>query len=177
MRQITGTVVFAHPDQLTLSLALSGMGVTVALNQQAVAVWDERDGQGHLAPAGVYQVLVEEKSGADSYFYSENLSLVPSGQPASVALKAAPNVAHPGDLVHLTAAIDGQPANAPAVIKVYTLMGELIRVLPVHGGQADWNLETSSGRSMASGLYLVTLVGLDAEGREVHKSVSLVFIR
>jgi hypothetical protein len=174
---LTGTVVFAHPDQLTLSLAVSGMGITVGLDQQTVAVWDERDSQGHLVPGGVYQVLVEEKAGADSYFYSQNVSVVLSGQAALAELKAAPNLAHSGDTILLTASIDGQPAGAPAVIKIYTLLGELIRTLPLNAGQVSWNLENSRNQPAASGLYIVTLDGVNVAGSRVYKSLPVAIIR
>ncbi len=151
--------------------------MTLSLNQQVVAVWNVEDSQGHLVPSGVYQILVEEKAGADSYFYSRNLSVVLSGQTGLVDLKAAPNLAHSGDTIHLTASIDGQPAAAPTVIKIYTLLGELIQTLPVNAGQASWNLENFQNKSVASGLYILALDGSDSAGSRVHKSLSVVILR
>ncbi len=152
--------------------------MTISLDQQVVTVWDARDAQGHWVANGVYQILVEEKSGSNSYFYSQNISIMAQSQVSQSGLKAAPNLAYSGDQVHLTATIEGQPANAPAVIKIYTLFGELVRTLPLSGGQAVWDLQTRANASVASGLYFAVLDGVDSlTGRPIEKSVKIIVLR
>jgi hypothetical protein len=185
IRQLTGTNLYPNPSELTLVLSpfvpsASGQGgsVTVSLNQQVVTVWDIRDNHGHLVSNGVYQVLVEEKSGANSYFYSQNISIVAMGQTSKAVLKAAPNLVHSGDQVQLSATIDGQPAGAPAVIKIYTLFGELVRTLPISGGQATWNIQNHANAAVSSGLYFVVLDGVDGiTGQPIEKSTEIVVLR
>jgi hypothetical protein len=185
IRQLTGTNLYPNPSELTLILSpfvpsASGQGgsVTVSLNQQVVTVWDIRDNHGHLVSNGVYQVLVEEKSGANSYFYSQNISIAAMGQTSKAVLKAAPNLVHSGDQVQLSATIDGQPAGAPAVIKIYTLFGELVRTLPISGGQATWNIQNHANAAVSSGLYFVVLDGVDGiTGQPIEKSTEIVVLR
>jgi hypothetical protein len=185
IRQLSGTNLYSNPSELTLYLSAfvpnsSGQGgsVTISLNQQVVAVWDTRDEKGRWVANGVYQVLVEEKSGANHYFYSQNISITTQSRASQASLNAAPNLAYSGDPVKFTGTIDGQPANAPTVIKIYTLFGELVCTLPLSGGQAIWNLENQANMSVASGLYFAVLDGLDSlNGRPIEKSVKIMVLR
>ncbi|HET9869431.1 MAG TPA: hypothetical protein VFR02_02890, partial [bacterium] len=184
VRQLTGTLLFADPDRLTMTLsgftpAPSGQGgsVTISLDGQVVAVWDGLDSLDHPVPNGVYQVLVEEKAGGESYFYSQNLSVEELSRPVGSSLTAWPNLAHEGDTIRFTAQIAGQPAQAPALLRIYSLSGELVRTIGFSGGQALWNLDNAGNRSVASGLYIALLAGQDAFGRPVHQSLRVMVIR
>jgi hypothetical protein len=93
-------------------------------------------------------------------------------------LVAAPNMVHPGDTVTFACSFAGGPADGRSHIKIYNLTGEMVNDLPVASGTAVWNLTTLGNESIASGIYLAVLDGIDpVSGLHLTKTSKILFLR
>jgi hypothetical protein len=145
----------------TLDPTGAGGVLTISLNGQIIAVWDGRDAKGHWVPNGVYHFVIEDHPAEGKDLFLERDAFVATDQGEKVALSAKPNVAQPGDSIHFTASFAGNPAEAPSKISLYAVSGELIQTLAVSNGMASWDLTSSTGHPVASGIYLAVLSGTD----------------
>lgn len=93
----------------------------------------------------------------------------------SISLIAWPNFAHPGGTVNFTASFAGTPANNQSKIKIYTADGELVQTVTLNAGSSTWDLRNASGQTVASGVYLAVLDGIDsASGQALNKTVKVL---
>jgi hypothetical protein len=159
----------------------SGPGgtLTIYLNNLPVVVWDSLDGSGQLAQNGIYHIVLEERdSNHNSLFFSGNVVVMPYHSVNLANFTAAPNVAHNGDTIRLSASFSGAPADGRSQVKVYAVTGELARILAVSNGQANWDLRNNDGGLVASGVYILDLDGMDVNtGVATHKFLKVIVIR
>jgi flagellar hook assembly protein FlgD len=144
-----------------------------------IAVWDVKDSAGVLVPNGYYQVLVQQNDpNGNQLNVSKDIYVGPNFQTSEAQLTAWPNVARPGTTILFTAMIEGNPAGGKCIIKVYALTGELVNSLPIDNGQASWDMSNSAKVSVASGLYLAVLDGMDTVTQSpVRKIVKVIVLK
>jgi len=149
------------------------------LNGQLLVVWDVKDEKGTVVPNSFYHVLVESAFADGTKGISELDVYVGShGKLSTVQFTAHPNVAHAGDLIHISAAFGGSGADNRSLTRIYTVNGEKVRTLTFTGGQVSWDLTNDEGQAVASGLYLLCLEGLDELTHQpVHKTIKVAVFR
>jgi hypothetical protein len=186
VRSLCGLLPALAPQTLTFTVsafvpAQTAMGgsMTLYVNGQAAAVWDGRDGAGNIVPSSFYHlVLVQEFADGTSARLEKDVFIPPLGQTASVLLKALPNLAHSGDKIFITAVFGAMPADERSFMKIYTVDGERVKVLPLSHGQTDWDLTNNQGQEVSSGIYLIVLDGMDpATGAPARKTIKVVVLR
>jgi hypothetical protein len=77
----------------------------------------------------------------------------------------------------ITASFAGVPADQRSSVKIYAMDGERVITLGLNFGTVYWNLENNIGQSVASGLYLIVLDGVDpVSGKQVRKTQKLLVL-
>jgi len=124
----------------------------------------------------IYHIVVEENEpNGNKVTLARSFVMLPNQQQA-VQLAVAPNVAHSGDTINLTASVAGTPADGQSKIKIYTATGELVRTLSVVGGMAQWDLRNSSQQSVASGVYIIVFDGISPTTGEQGRKLAKVMV-
>ena len=156
-----------------------GGSMTLYVNGQAAAVWDGKDGAGNMVPSSFYHlVLVQDFTDGTFARLEKDVFIAPIGQAASVLLKALPNLAHSDEKIFITAIFGAVPADERSFVKVYTVDGERVKVLPLSHGQTVWDLTNNQGQEVSSGIYLILLDGMDpASGVPARKTIKVVVLR
>lgn len=150
--------------------------MTVYLNGQAVAIWSATDENGNYVPNGVYHFVMQEHAADGSTVILERDAYVDPFHGESLAFGASPNTAGPGETIVFSASFAGLPADGQSKIKIYTVSGELVRVLSCSSGLAQWNLENGNGRVVSSGLYLAALEGKNPANGDMASKIVKVLI-
>ena len=155
-----------------------GGSITIYLNGQIVAIWDARDDKGKFVPNSFYHFVMEEHSAEGNIILLERDAFVSPYHGEVVALMAAPNIGRPGDILQFTASFAGNPADGRSKLRIYTIAGELVQSLPFSGGAAAWDLTNANGQTLASGVYLGVLDGIDpTNGQKFNKVIKLLLTR
>jgi hypothetical protein len=186
IRQVTGTSGFKLTDVLSMSLSKftptspePGGSLDILINGQVVATWNALDDSGHVVPNGLYHIVVEEHFPDGTVMVlAQNASIDPFMGQDTAKIMAAPNMPHPGDIVHFSASFAGTPADGRSTIKIFSLNGEMLDEVPVANGSASWDLTTLRHLPIASGLYLAVLDGIDpVSGLHLTKSAKILYLR
>jgi hypothetical protein len=170
-----GTAFSMSLSSFTPNPNAPGGTILVYLNNQLVGSWNATESNGSFVPNGFYHFVLQEHTSDGNTVQMERDAFIATYHGETVSLTAWPNRARPGDTIQFTASFAGNPADSQSKIKVYTVSGELVQTLPISGGTASWDLKNSSGTTVASGLYLAALDGVDPlSGQGLTKIVKLL---
>lgn len=163
-----GSGVFPNGTNFSMTLSSfnpnpNGPGGTISiyLNGQVIATWNVTDTAGNLVPNGFYQFLVLETTSNGNVVQLERTTFIPTYHGETVSLLVLPNIGHPGDILRFIASFAGIPADNQSKIKLYTVAGELVQTLGITAGTASWDLRNPNGFTVASGIYIAVLDGID----------------
>jgi hypothetical protein len=158
----------------------SGLGgaITIFINNQPVAVWNAIDANGHLVPNGFYHfTIVETTVEGNKVVLARDAYITDQTGTKGLQLSVIPNSVHLSDQVMITASFAGVPADQRSSVKIYAMDGERVITLGLNFGTVYWNLENNIGQSVASGLYLIVLDGVDpVSGKQVRKTQKLLVL-
>ena len=179
---ICGNAVFANGTAFSMVLTSfipnpNGPGgtISVELNGQVIATWDVTDMNGQLVPNSYYHFVLLETTPDGNTVQLERDAFIATYHGEAVSLLAWPNTGKPGDTIKFTATFAGIAADNQSTIKVYTTSGELVRIAPLSGGTATWDLTNLNGRQVSSGIYIAVLDGKDpASGQKLMKTVKIL---
>lgn len=182
MDSLCGTLSF--PAGTTFSMALSsfvpnpsgtGGTINILLNGQIVATWNAIDSNGTIVPNGYYHFVIEEHSTDGNTVFLERDAFIAPNNNQLVDLVAMPNVGHPGDIIRFAASFAGTAADGQSKIRIYAVSGELVQTLQISNGTSSWNLVNSNYQTVASGVYIVVLDGLNPlNGQKCSKTVKVL---
>lgn len=152
-----------------------GGTITIFLNGQTVGVWNATTDGGALVPNGFYHFVLVEHTSDGTTVQMERDAFISTFHGESVFLVAAPNLVRFGNVVDFNASFAGIPADNQSKIKIYSMNGELVRMLVLSLGTASWDIRNNSGQAVASGLYLAVLDGIDpVSGQSLTKIVKVL---
>jgi hypothetical protein len=149
------------------------------LNGVVIAVWDATGAGGKLVLNGIYHIVVECRiSDSRSVILSRNVTVMSRNAGPLAEMSAAPNPARNADEISFRVTLSGIPWPVPGKIKIYSIAGELVRVLRVTDGVCKWDMRTAGGMPMATGLYMAVFEGTDPiQNVSVHKTLKVAVIR
>jgi flagellar hook assembly protein FlgD len=186
IRTLCGTL--SAPQSLSFTFTVSsftpnstgtGGTLTFYVNGQAVATWDATDKNGKTVPNSFYHLVLDQRlTDGTLALRAKDIFISTASQTSSIQLLAYPNIAHAGDVLHLSVAFGVNAADGRSNIKIYTVSGELVRTLALSNGQATWNLTNAQGQTVSSGIYLIVLDGVDVNtGNRATKVIKVVVLR
>jgi len=156
----------------------SGGEVQIALGESSMTSWDVRGEDGRILPSGVYHVVVRYRSSeGEDVTLSQNITVVGNDPSDALAFSCSPNPARiPGEM-QFVVSVSGQAPPSPTRIRIYSISSELVRVLAVENGRANWDLMTPSGRPVASGVYIAVLEATNSNGEILKGMLKTMVIR
>jgi hypothetical protein len=174
----------AQPLTFTVSNFLAnsnsvGGTLTFQLDGQTLTVWDVLDEKGTRVPSGFYHLVLKQRlDDGTTVLLAKDIFVPADARNAALQLSAAPNLAHPGDTIQVSAAFGLMPADGRSSLKIYTVSGELVRSLSFTTGQVSWDLTNRQGTPVGSGVYLLVLDGVDVNnGVPAKKVIKVVILR
>lgn len=144
--------------------------------------WDGTGIDGVLVAGGVYEVKIEQQF-EDGYrtMLTKSITVLTERAMALIEdLKAVPNPIMPGgssgERVEFTWS---SPYSGRMEMKIYNNAGELIRKLHagLAGGSVRWDLKTTGGQTVSSGVYAVIAEGIKDTGEKEKQILKSVIIR
>lgn len=152
-----------------------GGTISIYLNGQVIAVWNVTDGAGNLVPNGFYQFVVVETTNNGNVIQLEGEAYISTNHGEEVSLLVLPNIGHPGDILKFIASFNGIAADNQSMIKIYSVDAELVKALVISSGSASWDLKNINGFTVASGVYIAVLDGIDpASGQKLTQSKKIL---
>ena len=168
----------------TFSMALSnfvpnpvgaGGSIAVNLNGQTIATWDVTGLNGKLVPNGFYHFVIQEHTAEGNTLFLERDAFLMPYHGQDVSLSALPNIGHPGGVIQFVASFVGTLADGQSKIRIYAVSGELVQTLGIQSGTAAWDLSNIGHKTVASGIYLAVLDGVDpVSGQQARKIVKVM---
>lgn len=152
-----------------------GGTISIYLNGQTVGTWNATTDGGAWVPNGFYHFVLVEHANDGGTVQMERDAFISTFHGEAISLVAAPNIARPGDTVHFNASFAGTRADGQSRMKIYSTDGELIRTLVFVSGAVPWDLKNTSGQTVASGVYVAVLDGMDPlNGQSLNKIVKVL---
>ena len=186
VKTLCGTLTVSQSVTFTFTVSKftpnsTGLGGTLTfyVNGQAIATWDATDKNGKLVPNSFYYLILEQRLTDGTLARRErDIFISTTTQTSTVQLLAYPNIAHTGGSISLSAVFAGNPADSRSKIKIYAVSGELVKTMELNAGQASWDLTNGQGSFVSSGVYLISLDGVDVNnGNQVKKVIKVVVLR
>lgn len=134
------------------------------------------DDNGKYVPNSYYHFVMRENAGTGNTVLLERDAFIAPFHGDLVSLTALPNVCHAGDVVNISASFSGTPADGQSTIRVYAVSGELIRNLSIANGVTTWDLRGANSQTVASGIYLLVLEGINPTSGQKSYKITKVLV-
>ncbi len=143
--------------------------------------WDGLNSHGVIVSTGIYEIQIEVKTEQGyKVIASKTVSIISQVVDDILKnIKIYPNPYYIKGENTGKITMKWENLNSGNVdIKIYNLAGELIRKLhtTLESGKAEWDLKTSTGQMVVSGLYIIVVEGKKITGEREIKSIKLTII-
>ncbi len=153
--------------------------ITINYTATNAVTWDGKNTQGNYLQSGVYeiQIVVNTNRGYNTSI-SKTVTILNEGTANLLGIvKSLPNPYTGNTATPLK--FTWQPSAGGVIkIKVYNMAGELVRTLigDLGTGSINWDLKSVSGQTVASGVYVCVVEGVDNAGNKERKIVKIFAI-
>ena len=141
-----------------------------------IITWDGRNSHGVVVTSGNYEVQVTVKTAmAESVTATKRITVLTDRQNYLDSISISPNPHNAGGQGYadirwrFTTVTEDGSAN----IFIYNMAGELARTLkaPLSAGIARWDLKSTGGHNVSTGVYLIVVETKNTNGQVNHKKV------
>ncbi len=143
--------------------------------------WDGLNSQGEVVSTGIYEIQIEIKTDQGYKVVASKTVSVISAKKTELFknIKAYPNPYYiKGENAGKVTVAWENINSGNVIIRVYNISGELIRKVDgdLSKGKIEWDLKTSTGQMVASGLYIIIVEGKKINGEKEIQKIKLTII-